>query len=69
MIRHLVAADDNNKTERSFFWNIDHVGRGEVTLNRDGSLVFVGKNHELIISNIGTDSEQIVIKKTVSESV
>lgn len=45
-----------------YFFDRNYSGGASITLDHDGSLVFEGYNHTVVIKNIGCRKEQVVIK-------
>lgn len=57
-------ADEGNDDDSviRYFFDRNYSGGASVTLDHSGSLVFEGYNHSVVIENIGTKNERVIIK-------
>jgi hypothetical protein len=58
-----IVSDYNEPGETTYFFHRNYSGVAHVTLDTDGSIVFEGYQRKVIIRNIGTLKEQVVIEK------
>lgn len=58
---HIDEVNDG-ELEIAYFFDRDYSGGASVTLDHEGSLVFEGYNHSVVIENIGTKDERVIIK-------
>jgi hypothetical protein len=60
-----IKSDFNEPGETTYFFHRGCGGVAHVTLDTDGSIVFEGYQRRVIIRNIGTLKEQVVIGQAV----
>ena len=54
--------DFSDESEIGYFFDRNYSGGASVTLDHSGSIVFEGYKHSVVIENIGTKDERVVIK-------
>lgn len=57
-----IKDEFSDEGEVGYFFDRNYSGGASVTLDNDGTLVFSGYNREVVIKNIGTKNEQVVVK-------
>lgn len=59
-----VVDESSEPNDIGYWFSRNYGSCAGVTLHADGSLVFDGLCHKVIIRNIGTENEQVVIENT-----
>ena len=57
-----MKEDGFSEDDIGYFFHRNYSGAANVTLDHEGSLVFEGYNHSVVIENIGTKDERVIIK-------
>lgn len=57
-----LISDFNEPGETTYFFHRNYSGAACLTMDVDGSIVFEGYQRKVIIRNIGTDKEEVVIE-------
>lgn len=57
-----ISDDFNDEGDVGYFFHRNYSGAAHVTLSNDGSLVFEGYNRKVVIKNIGSRDEKVIIE-------
>jgi hypothetical protein len=55
--------DESCEDDIGYFFSRNYVSAASITLLNDGTLVFDGYHRKVVIKNIGTEREHVVIEK------
>ena len=58
--------DFSEQGDIGYFFHRNYSGAASITLSDDGSLVFEGHNHKVVIKNIGSRDEKVSVKFSVT---
>jgi hypothetical protein len=61
--KQLIPSDFNTEEDTTYTWFINYNPKAVITMTSDGSLVFTGEKHTVIIKNIGSNNETVIIPK------
>lgn len=57
-----MLCEFSDEGQIGYFFHRNYSSAASVTLHEDGSLVFEGYNHSVVIENVGKKNERVVIK-------